>query len=83
MKVLDYEKMTVVQLKSLLKEKGLPVSGKKVELVERLKNLKAKVDKPKSKSKVAKKKCRSNDDDCLCFRKKSERKNGISFPHST
>ena len=68
----DYASLKVVELKALLKEKGHPVSGKKVELVERLKNLKAKVDKPKSKSKVAKKKCRSNDDDCLCFRKKSE-----------
>ena len=70
----DYAKMTVVQLRALLKEEGLPVSGKKAELVERLKDAMskdAKVDKPKTKSK-AKKKCKSKDDDCLCFRKKSE-----------
>ena len=67
----DYAKMTVVQLRVLLKEKGRPVSGKKAELVERLKNAIVKDDKPKSKSK-AKKKCRSNDEDCLCLRKKSE-----------
>ena len=76
----DYEKMTVVQLKALLKEKGRTVSGKKAELVERLKNptvkdetvKDAKVHKPKTKSKVAKKKCKSKDEDCLCTRKKSE-----------
>ena len=33
----DYESMTVVQLKELLKEAGKPVSGKKAELIERLK----------------------------------------------
>ena len=32
----DYESMTVAQLKELLKEQGLPVSGKKSELVARL-----------------------------------------------
>jgi len=32
----DFEVLTVAQLKKLLKEKGLPMSGKKVELVERL-----------------------------------------------
>lgn len=32
----DYESMTVAQLKELLKEQGLPVSGKKGELVARL-----------------------------------------------
>jgi len=32
----DYESMTVAQLKALLKEQGLPVSGKKSELIERL-----------------------------------------------
>ena len=32
----DYEKMTVAQLKELLKEAGLPVSGKKADLIERL-----------------------------------------------
>ena len=33
----DYDSMTVPQLKDALKEKGLPVSGKKAELIERLK----------------------------------------------
>ena len=33
----DYESMTVVQLKELLKQAGKPVSGKKAELIERLK----------------------------------------------
>ena len=33
----DYESMTVAQLKELLKESGKPVSGKKAELIERLK----------------------------------------------
>lgn len=32
----DYSSMTVAELKEILKEKGLPVSGKKAELVERL-----------------------------------------------
>ena len=32
----DYEKMTVAQLKELLKEAGLPVSGKKADLIARL-----------------------------------------------
>ena len=32
----DYASMTVPKLKEALKEKGLPVSGKKSELVERL-----------------------------------------------
>ncbi len=32
----DYEGLTVAQLKALLKEQGLPVSGKKADLVERL-----------------------------------------------
>ena len=32
----DYESMTVAQLKELLKEEGLPVSGKKSDLVARL-----------------------------------------------
>ena len=32
----DYENMTVAQLKELLKEQGLPVSGKKADLIERL-----------------------------------------------
>ena len=34
---LDYESMTVAELKTLLKEAGKPVSGKKAELIERLK----------------------------------------------
>ena len=33
----DYESMTVLELKALLKEAGKPVSGKKAELIERLK----------------------------------------------
>ena len=33
----DYESMTVAELKALLKEAGKPVSGKKAELIERLK----------------------------------------------
>ena len=32
----DYESMKVAQLKELLKEQGLPVSGKKTDLIERL-----------------------------------------------
>ncbi len=32
----DYSKMSVAELKELLKEKKLPVSGKKSELIERL-----------------------------------------------
>ena len=32
----DYSKMSVAELKDVLKEKGLPVSGKKAELIERL-----------------------------------------------
>ena len=34
----NYDSMTVPQLKKLLKEKGLPVSGKKVDLISRLEN---------------------------------------------
>ncbi len=34
----DYEGMTVAELKVLLREQGLPVSGKKSELIERLSN---------------------------------------------
>ena len=33
---MTYENMTVAELKDLLREAGLPVSGKKSELVERL-----------------------------------------------
>ena len=36
-KDVDYDSMTVPQLKDALKEKGLPVGGKKAELVDRLK----------------------------------------------
>ena len=32
----DYEKMTVAELKEQLKEAGLPVSGKKADLLARL-----------------------------------------------
>ena len=32
----DYEKMTVAELKDLLREAGLPVSGKKADLIARL-----------------------------------------------
>ncbi|MDP6533968.1 MAG: SAP domain-containing protein, partial [Candidatus Poseidoniia archaeon] len=32
----DYESLTVPELKELLKAQGMPVSGKKAELVERL-----------------------------------------------
>ena len=32
----DYEDMTVAQLKELLKEAGLPASGKKADLIARL-----------------------------------------------
>jgi hypothetical protein len=31
-----YENMTVAELKELLREAGLPVSGKKSDLIERL-----------------------------------------------
>ena len=34
----DYEGMTVAELKVLVREQGLPVSGKKSELIERLSN---------------------------------------------
>ena len=34
---IDYDRMTVPTLKAALKEQGLPVSGKKAELIERLK----------------------------------------------
>ena len=33
---IDYQSMTVPQLKELLKEAGKPVSGKKSDLIERL-----------------------------------------------
>ena len=34
----DYTKLTVKELKKLLKKKGLDIKGKKQELIERLKN---------------------------------------------
>ena len=33
---MEYENMTVAELKELLREAGLPVSGKKSNLIERL-----------------------------------------------
>ena len=33
----DYDNMTVAELKDVLKEKGLPVGGKKADLIDRLK----------------------------------------------
>ena len=33
---MEYENLTVVQLKDLLRERGLPVSGKKADLIARL-----------------------------------------------
>ncbi len=33
---IDYESMTVAQLKVLLKEAGKPVSGKKADLISRI-----------------------------------------------
>lgn len=39
----DYTSMTVAELKVLLKEQGLPVSGKKSELIERLSDANAEV----------------------------------------
>jgi len=35
--IINYEEMKVAQLKEALKERGLPVSGKKADLIERLK----------------------------------------------
>ena len=43
----DYEGMTVAELKVLLREQGLPVSGKKSELIERLSNAQE-VESPKT-----------------------------------
>jgi large subunit ribosomal protein L32e len=40
----DYESMTVAQLKELLKEEGLPVSGKKSDLIARLQNAAGETD---------------------------------------
>lgn len=54
----DFSKLTVPQLKAKLKERGLPVSGSKAELVERLTSggsgMKRKAAQPKE-SKKAKK----------------------------
>ena len=36
---MEYDKMTVAQLKDILRENDLPVSGKKSELIERLSSL--------------------------------------------
>ena len=42
----DYEGMTVAELKALLKEQGLPVSGKKADLIERLSGAHEEVPEP-------------------------------------
>jgi len=42
----DYEGMTVAELKALLKEQGLPVSGKKADLIERLSGAKEETTEP-------------------------------------
>ena len=42
----DYEGMTVAELKALLKEQGLPVSGKKADLIERLSGAQAETAEP-------------------------------------
>ena len=42
----DYEGMTVAELKVLLKEQGLPVSGKKADLIERLSGAQEEVPEP-------------------------------------
>lgn len=42
----DYEGMTVAELKALLKEQGLPVSGKKADLIERLSGAREEVPEP-------------------------------------
>ena len=42
----DYEGMTVAELKALLKEQGLPVSGKKADLIERLSGAQAESAEP-------------------------------------
>ena len=42
----DYEGMTVAELKALLKEQGLPVSGKKADLIERLSGAQAESEEP-------------------------------------
>jgi len=42
----DYEGMTVAELKALLKDQGLPVSGKKADLIERLSGAQEEVSEP-------------------------------------
>ena len=42
----DYDGMTVAELKVLLKEQGLPVSGKKADLIERLSGAKEETAEP-------------------------------------
>ena len=54
----DYEGMTVAELKALLKEQGLPVSGKKADLIERLSGAQAESAEP---------------DDCLLYTSPSPR----------
>ena len=44
---MEYDKMTVAQLKDLLRENDLPVSGKKSELVERLSSISSEKEIPK------------------------------------
>ncbi len=44
---MEYDKMTVAQLKDLLRENDLPVSGKKSELVERLSSISSEKETPK------------------------------------
>ena len=44
---MEYAKMTVAQLKDLLRENDLPVSGKKSELVERLSSISSEKEIPK------------------------------------
>ncbi len=44
---MEYDKMTVAQLKDLLRENDLPVSGKKSELVDRLSSMSPKDETPK------------------------------------
>jgi hypothetical protein len=59
----DYSKLTVPQLKEKLKEKGLPVSGNKATLVDRLSGGKADTKKRKAQpkeSKAPKKKVSAN-----------------------
>ena len=47
----DYNDLTVIKLKELLKELGLPLSGKKSDLIERLQASNEKVDKESGESK--------------------------------